>query len=247
MAKLKAGRLGRELARYNKYVVHLTRDSDVYVPLKERVNIGRSWRADLFISLHADSSPDADVEGLSIYTLSESGSDKEAAALARKENQSDVIAGVDLAGGNSTVAPILIDLAQRDTMNRSSRFALGAVATLSGRTDILPRRPLRSAAFVVLKAPDVPSVLIELGYLSNKDDVWRIRDPNHWDNWPWREGGGADRLGGWRSLSWESISRWPRSECCKALTAERGYTGRSTSPIASARKPSASTSAMAPL
>ncbi|HJW40205.1 MAG TPA: N-acetylmuramoyl-L-alanine amidase [Rhizomicrobium sp.] len=164
-------RLGRELARRPNYTVHLTRDTDVYIPLKERVAIARSWHADLFISLHADSNPDPNVNGLSIYTLSDAGSDKEAVALARKENQSDVIAGVDLGGGNSTVAPILIDLAQRDTMNRSSRFATGAVASLTSMTDILPRQPHRAAAFVVLKAPDVPAVLIELGYLSNQADA----------------------------------------------------------------------------
>ncbi len=167
-------RLGRELVRRANYTVHLTRDTDVYIPLKERVNIARSWHADLFISLHADSNPDASVNGLSIYTLSESGSDREAAALARKENQSDVIAGVDLGGGNSTVAPILLSLAQRDTMNRSSRFAQGAVTLLSAATDILPRQPHRSAGFVVLKAPDVPAVLIELGYLSNEGDAGQM-------------------------------------------------------------------------
>jgi len=176
-----AQRLGRVLANRPDYVVHLTRDSDVYIPLKERVNIGRSWRADLFISLHADSNPDSSVTGLSVYTLSESGSDREAAALARKENQSDVIAGVDLSGGNSAVAPILIDLAQRDTMNRSSRFAEGAVTLLARTTTILPRQPHRSAAFVVLKAPDVPSVLIELGYLSNSADAQAMNSA-HWRN-----------------------------------------------------------------
>ena len=105
----------------------------------------------------------------------------EAAALARKENQSDVIAGVDLSGGNSAVAPILIDLAQRDTMNRSSRFAEGAVTLLARTTTILPRQPHRSAAFVVLKAPDVPSVLIELGYLSNSADAQAMNSA-HWRN-----------------------------------------------------------------
>ncbi|MGB8366422.1 MAG: N-acetylmuramoyl-L-alanine amidase [Rhizomicrobium sp.] len=152
------------------YLVHLTRDTDIYIPLRERVNIARGYQADLFISLHADSNPDPSVTGASVYTLSESGSDKEAAALARKENQSDIIAGVDLSGGNSPVASILIDLAQRDTMNRSSRFAETVVSQLSQATDILPREPHRSAAFVVLKAPDVPAVLIELGYLSNAHD-----------------------------------------------------------------------------
>ncbi len=151
-------RLGRELVRRANYTVHLTRDSDVYIPLKERVSIARSWHADLFISLHADSNPDAGVSGLSIYTCPNRAPDKEAAALARKENQSDVVAGVDLGGGNSTVAPILLSLAQRDTMNRSSRFAAGAVALLAAATDILPRQPHRAAGFVVLKAPDVPAV-----------------------------------------------------------------------------------------
>jgi len=164
-------RLGRELARRGNYTVHLTRDTDIFIPLNERTRIARSWRADLFISLHADSNPDPNISGLSIYTLSEKGSDRVADALARKENQSDVIAGVDLGGGNSAVAPILIDLAQRDTMNRSSRFATGAIAELTQATDILPRQAHRSAAFVVLKAPDVPAVLIELGYLSNAADA----------------------------------------------------------------------------
>src|SRR5262249_27615566 len=108
-------RLSRLLEKSGPFIVHLTRDSDIYVPLSERVGIARSWHADLFISLHADSNPDSSVNGLSIYTLSGAASDREAAALARKENQSDVIAGVDLGGENSQVAPILIDLAQRDT------------------------------------------------------------------------------------------------------------------------------------
>jgi N-acetylmuramoyl-L-alanine amidase len=152
------------------YTVFMTRETDIFIPLPERVNISRAHGADLFISLHADSNPDASVNGASIYTLSASGSDREAAALARKENQSDIIAGVDLSGENSPVASILVALAQRDTMNRSSRFAEMVVSDLSRATDILPREPHRSAGFAVLKAPDVPAVLIELGYLSNSHD-----------------------------------------------------------------------------
>jgi N-acetylmuramoyl-L-alanine amidase len=177
-----AARLEHALVRHGGYTVHLTRDNDVYIPLGERVNIGRSWRADLFISLHADSNPDPAVSGASVYTLSEKGSDKEAARLAREENQSDVIAGVDLTGENSQVAPILIDLAQRDTINRSSRFAQTVVGELSRSTDILSRQPHRSAAFVVLKAPDVPAVLIELGYLSNAEDAGQMNTAR------WRDG-----------------------------------------------------------
>jgi N-acetylmuramoyl-L-alanine amidase len=164
------------------YNVHLTRDTDTFIPLRERVNIARGYHADLFISIHADSNPDATVTGASVYTLSEGGSDREAAALARKENQSDVIAGVDLAGQDNSVSHILIDLAQRDTMNRSSRFAQTAVTSLAGATDILPRQPHRSAAFVVLKAPDVPAVLIELGYLSNPGDARQMGTAR------WRDG-----------------------------------------------------------
>jgi N-acetylmuramoyl-L-alanine amidase len=172
----------RKTLQAHGYEVHMTRDSDIFIPLRERVNMSRAWHADLFISIHADSIHDPGVDGLSIYTLSEKGSDKEAAALAAKENQSDVIAGVDLSGDNSAVAPILIDLAQRDTMNKSSRFAELALSELTSATDIMPRQPHRSAAFAVLKAPDVPAVLIELGYLSNPHDdlqmqtsAWRDR------------------------------------------------------------------------
>lgn len=175
-------RVAKALRADPNFTVYMTRDSDVFIPLRERVNISRAHRADLFISLHADSNPDASVSGLSVYTLSESGSDKEAAALARKENQSDIIAGVDLGGENSAVAPILLDLEQRDTMNKSSRFAQFVVGGLGSATDILPRQPHRSAAFVVLKAPDVPSVLIELGYLSNASDAAQMNTAR------WRNG-----------------------------------------------------------
>jgi N-acetylmuramoyl-L-alanine amidase len=168
--------------RARGFTVFMTRDKDIFIPLRDRVSFSRAHRADLFISLHADSNPDPEVNGLSVYTLSDGRSDREAAALAKRENQSDAIAGVDLSGGNSPVAPILIDLAQRDTINKSSRFAEGALAQLASATDILARSPHRSASLAVLVAPDVPAVLIELGYLSNRGDAaqmktegWRAR------------------------------------------------------------------------
>ena len=171
-------RLGRVLGQRD-YTVHFTRNEDVYIPLRERVDAARTVRADLFISLHADSNPDPKVFGASVYTLSAASSDAEAAALARKENQSDVIAGVDLGGESSPVASILIGLAQRDTINRSIRFADTLVPQLERATDVLPRDPHRSAGFVVLKAPDVPAVLVELGYLSNPADCARMAS-NAW-------------------------------------------------------------------
>jgi N-acetylmuramoyl-L-alanine amidase len=160
-----------QMLKARGYVVHMTRDRDTFIPLPERVALARKWHADLMISLHADSNPDSSVNGLSIYTLNDGRSDREAAALAKRENQSDVIAGVDLSGGNNPVAPILIDLAQRDTINKSSRFAAVALTRLSSATDILARSPHRSASLAVLVAPDVPAVLIELGYLSNQSDA----------------------------------------------------------------------------
>lgn len=158
-----------ELRASGRYDVHLTRDSDIFLPLRERVAIARRHQADLFISVHADALEKSTVRGMSVYTLSETSSDKEAAALARKENQSDVIAGLDLQGESPEVTGILIDLAQRETKNYSSRFAKSVVDYASQKTLTLDPAH-RFAGFVVLKAPDVPSVLVELGFLTNAED-----------------------------------------------------------------------------
>ncbi len=173
--------LASQLRTSGRYEVHLTRDSDRFIPLRERVNITRRHHADLFISVHADAIDRRNVSGMSIYTLSETSSDKEAAALAAKENMSDVIAGVDLQGESSEVTNILIDLAQRETKNFSVRFAQAVVRNANGVTPLLERTH-RFAGFRVLKAPDVPSVLVELGFLTNRADErnltsssWRSR------------------------------------------------------------------------
>ena len=174
--------LGKSLEATGRYRVQLTRESDVFIPLRERVNIARAAHGDLFVSLHADSNDHREIRGASVYTLSEAASDREAATLAEKENMSDIIAGVDLSGENNPVASILIDLAQRDTMNRSVRFAERVISALPAVTAVQPASPHRSAGFAVLKAPDVPAVLIELGYLTNAKDesemateAWRSR------------------------------------------------------------------------
>jgi N-acetylmuramoyl-L-alanine amidase len=148
--------------------------------LRARVERARVAGAALFISLHADALPEEPkVHGLSVYTLSNTASDAEAAALAQKENRADIITGVDLSGEQEDVMQILIDLAQRQTMSQSEAFADGLTQELRGRA-LLVKNAHRSAGFRVLKAPDVPSVLIELGYLSNttdlanlKSDAWR--------------------------------------------------------------------------
>ena len=159
----------RQLRNTGRYEVYLTRNRDIYIPLRQRVNIARKHNADLFISIHADAIKRKNVRGMSIYTLSETASDKEAAALAKKENQSDIIAGIDFADQPPEVANILIDLAQRETKNLSVKFANMVVDNARGKTRLLDRTH-RFAGFRVLKAPDVPSVLIELGFLTNRSD-----------------------------------------------------------------------------
>ncbi len=168
--------LRKYLLKSNKYRVFLTRDRDVFVRLRDRVVKGRRARGDLFISLHADSISRRDVRGASVYTLSEKSSDKEAAALARKENKADIIAGMDFGDQSKDVANILIELAQRETMNLSATFANIAVDQLAAEVTVL-RRSHRFAGFAVLKAPDVPSVLVEMGYLSNAEDERMLRSP----------------------------------------------------------------------
>ncbi|MBI1211612.1 MAG: AMIN domain-containing protein [Alphaproteobacteria bacterium] len=167
------------LVRTGRYDVVMTRDTDIFLSLRARVAVARRAGADLFISLHADSSPNSSsVRGASVYTLSERASDREADALARAENQSDIIAGVDLTNEPDIVTSILIDLAQRETKNNSARFAQILLPEL-GRSGRIVARTHRFAGFVVLKAPDVPSVLIETGYLSNKQDEAALNN-NRW-------------------------------------------------------------------
>jgi N-acetylmuramoyl-L-alanine amidase len=164
-----ARQLQKILRSTGRYTVRLTRYDDRFVSLRSRVSFARRNKANLFISIHADSIADRKFRGGGIYTLSEKASDKEAAALAAKENRADVIAGVDLTSHDDQVASILIDLTQRETMNFSARFAERLIPELKSYVH-LRNKPHRFAGFRVLKAPDVPSVLVELGYLSNRQD-----------------------------------------------------------------------------
>lgn len=168
----------RELGRLGPYRVILTRNSDRFVRLRERVAIARRAKAELFVSIHADTRATIETRGASVYTLSERASDAEAAALAERENKADLIAGLNLTSAGADVSGILINLAQRDTMNRSGRFAAELVRHLEPQTRLLPRSH-RFAGFAVLKAPDVPSVLIETGFLSNPADEALLRQPEH--------------------------------------------------------------------
>src|SRR5262245_23618119 len=164
-----------QLEKTGKYRVVMTRTDDTFVALSERVHLARQRQAALFISIHADAlrKVEGDAQGATVYTVSDTASDAEAARLAEAENRADVIAGIDLSHEPGDVADILIDLAQRETRTFSMHFAKTLVGELKSVAR-LHKNPLKSAGFKVLRAPDVPSVLVELGYVSNKDDLKQL-------------------------------------------------------------------------
>jgi N-acetylmuramoyl-L-alanine amidase len=163
-----------------RYRVHLTRDSDAFIELRERTAVAKSRDAHLFISLHADSISSRLVRGLSVYTLSEKASDAESEALAAKENRSDLIVGKDHSQGNPYVNAILFNMRFGVVTNLSKQYSRLVVEQMhKSRVELLPNRPGREAGFVVLKEPEVPSVLIEMGYLSNAADAKLMRNAAH--------------------------------------------------------------------
>ena len=173
-----AKQLRELLEASGRYRVKLTRETDEFIALYARRRFARSVNADLFISIHADSIRKPDTRGLSVYTLSEKASDKEAEKLAESENKVDLIAGIDLSGETQEVTDILIDLARRETNNHSSYFAEKLMNEIRKEITVLPNSH-RFAGFAVLKSPDVPSVLIEMGYLSNKEEEKLLRQASY--------------------------------------------------------------------
>jgi N-acetylmuramoyl-L-alanine amidase len=167
------------IEKAGKYRVVMTRTDDTFIPLGERVRIARNNSAALFVSIHADALPrgEGDAQGATIYTLSDRASDAEAERLAEAENKADAIGGVNLTEEPTEVADILIDLAQRETKTFSNRFARMLIGEMKSSAR-MHKQPLKSAGFKVLKAPDVPSVLIELGYVSNKGDLKQLVSEN---------------------------------------------------------------------
>ena len=163
-----AKELSKHLMKEKKYKVYLTRDDDFFIPLDKRVAKSRRKKADLFISLHANSIADNHVSGFSIYTLSDNSSDKQAELLAQKENQADIINGIDFAGASKEIMKTLIDLSQRESKNSSARFAKYVIRDVKKVEIEILQNTHRFAGFMVLTAPDMASVLIELGYLSNR-------------------------------------------------------------------------------
>ncbi len=171
-----AQEVARKLEATGRYDVLLTRHEDVFIPLPDRVRLARAGNAALFVSLHADSIANHNIRGFSVYTLSDEASDDFAAALAKKENAADRIGGVDFSRHPKEVRSILMDLMHRETANNSTMMAETVVSTLHG-----PFEPLehthRQANFAVLRAPDIPSVLVEMGFLSNIDDEKLLNQP----------------------------------------------------------------------
>ncbi|MBM3579884.1 MAG: N-acetylmuramoyl-L-alanine amidase [Alphaproteobacteria bacterium] len=165
-----AKELGKQLGNTGRYQVFLTRDKDVFIPLKARVERARRKKADLFISLHVNSAESQNASGVSVYTLSETSSDKQTELLAQKENRADIINGVNFSGASRDILKTLIDMAQRESKNSSSRFANITIQTLRNSGTEILQNSHRFAGFAVLTAPDMASILIELGYLSNREE-----------------------------------------------------------------------------
>ncbi|NKB49566.1 MAG: AMIN domain-containing protein [Alphaproteobacteria bacterium] len=172
-----AKEIKRQLEAGGRIKAVLSRERDIFLSLRDRVRAARRAEASLFLSLHVNSHDMASIRGFSAYTLSEKASDAEAQALAAKENKADVIGGLNLGTYSDDVQNILIDFAQAKTNELSVQFARDIMVKEVGRSAKLVKRPWRSAGFAVLKAPDVPSVLVELGYVTNRQEERKLRDP----------------------------------------------------------------------
>ena len=170
----------KALEKTGQYRVLLTRDTDRALALRDRIRFAHKHEADLFISIHADSAKNKKASGLSVYTISERASDREAQLLAERENKADIILGIDLSNELPEVSNILIDLAKRDTMDKSAHYANTLVQKMAKNVTLVPNAH-RFAGFVVLKSPSIPSVLIEIGYLSNPREEKLLQQSNYRD------------------------------------------------------------------
>jgi N-acetylmuramoyl-L-alanine amidase len=171
--------LKKQLEASGKYRVKMTRNDDTFIKLSNRVKYARKHQGDLFISIHADSLRDSNVSGASVYTLSEKASDAQTAKLAARENKADLIAGIELEVEDEAVMDILIDIARRDTQNQSKFFANTLVKDFNSNSIKTLKRPHRYANFAVLKAPEIPSVLVEAGFMSNKKEANKLNTSTH--------------------------------------------------------------------
>ena len=170
--------LKEEFLRQGGALVVLTRDEDVFVPLETRISIARAAGAHVFLSLHADALAEGQASGATLYTLSDEASDKAASTLAERHDRDDLLAGVDLTEQDDLVAQVLMDMARTETVPRIDRLAVALEGAIKAEGLAMHRRPRQSGGFSVLKSPDIPSVLIELGFLSSARDLRRLTDPD---------------------------------------------------------------------
>jgi N-acetylmuramoyl-L-alanine amidase len=173
-----AQELQRQLAAVGRYRVELTRTRDIFIPLEDRVGIAQRRGAALFVSMHADALTDHEVRGASVYTLSTTASDAQTASIARSENAADRFAGPDFHNVTPEVARILTSLVRQETRAGSARLARSVVGAFDHDLPLLPN-PERHAGFIVLKAADIPSVLVEMGFMSNRQDEAALRRADH--------------------------------------------------------------------
>lgn len=172
-----ARELKEVLLRDGRFRVVMTRDEDVFVPLETRTSIAREAGADIFLSLHADALAEGDAQGATVYTLAEEASDEASAALAERHDRDDLLAGVDLTAQDDVVAQVLMDMARTETLPRTERLARAVVGAIKAAEIRMHRHPLQSGGFSVLKSPDIPAVLLEVGFLSSDRDYKRLSDP----------------------------------------------------------------------
>ena len=172
-----ARELKEALVRDGRFRVVMTRDEDVFVPLETRTSIARDAGADLFLSLHADALAEGDAQGATVYTLAEEASDEASAALAERHDRDDLLAGIDLSDQDDVVAEVLMDMARTETRPRTERLAKAIVGAIKAAEIRMHRHPMQSGGFSVLKSPDIPAVLLEVGFLSSDRDFKRLSDP----------------------------------------------------------------------
>ncbi len=175
---LKAAKeLAKQLEATGQIKAILSRDSDQFLHLRKRIELARLYQADIFISLHADAAPSSTARGVSVFTLSDTASDKEAELLASRENKADLIGGPDLGATDPEITPALLGIFQREAMNQSSMFANELIHAFNDLPTL--KRGHRFAGFAVLKSPDIPSVLIEMGFLTNSQDESYLIDASY--------------------------------------------------------------------
>jgi N-acetylmuramoyl-L-alanine amidase len=173
-----ARELKEVLLRDGGFKVILTREDDTFVPLEQRISIAHMAGAQVFLALHADALAEGEAVGATVYTLSDEATDKASATLAERHNRDDLLAGIDLSQQDDVVATVLMDMARAETQPRTAKLADALVASITAAKIRMHRHPHQEASFAVLKSADIPSVLLEVGFLSSESDLEHLMDPD---------------------------------------------------------------------